>query len=296
MIPATKGLPVYSKKQQRDRDVEGEVMQMIVTISRPRCAAALLLFLAMSALWVYARSPAAIEVGSFSSESPGESIPTHWEPLHFRNIHRHTQYELVNKDGTVAIQASADGSASGLIREIQIDPENYPVIQWHWKVMNVLEKENTSSKQGDDYPARIYIAFQRDPDRMGFWENAKHRIIKLFYGRYPPQAALNYIWASSAPKGLTLPNPYTDRAMMIVVESGKAKVGRWITEERNIVEDYKEAFGESPPMVAGVAIMTDTDNTGGSATAYYGDILFKRRKEKTYAPRGETATSLLRSF
>jgi len=41
-------------------------------------------------------------------------------------------------------------------------------------------------------------------------------------------------------------------------------------------EDYKQAFGKEPPMISGIAIMTDTDNTGESATAYYGDILLKK--------------------
>jgi hypothetical protein len=66
--------------------------------------------------------------------------------------------------------------------------------------------------------------------------------------------------------------------MMIVVESGDAKVRQWISEERNVYEDYKKAFGKVPPMISGVAIMTDSDNTGESATAYYGDIVFKRVK------------------
>ncbi len=63
---------------------------------------------------------------------------------------------------------------------------------------------------------------------------------------------------------------------MIVVESGGVKFDRWVNEERNIYEDYIKAFGEEPPLISGVAIMTDTDNTGESATAYYGDIQFAK--------------------
>lgn len=77
--------------------------------------------------------------------------------------------------------------------------------------------------------------------------------------------------------GISVPNPYTDQVHMIVVESGPAKLNAWITEERNVYEDYKRAFGEEPPMISGVAIMTDTDDTGESAEAYYGDIVFKKR-------------------
>ena len=66
---------------------------------------------------------------------------------------------------------------------------------------------------------------------------------------------------------------------MIEVESGSSKLNTWITEDRNVYEDYRRAFGEEPPMISGVAIMTDTDNTNESAEAYYGDIAFKKRPE-----------------
>ena len=44
---------------------------------------------------------------------------------------------------------------------------------------------------------------------------------------------------------------------------------------RNVLEDFRQAFGTDPPLITGVAIMTDTDNTGESATAYYGDLVFR---------------------
>jgi len=64
--------------------------------------------------------------------------------------------------------------------------------------------------------------------------------------------------------------------IIFVVESGKEKLNTWVSEEQNVYEDYKKAFGEEPPMISGVAIMTDTDNTGESATSYYGDIAFRK--------------------
>jgi hypothetical protein len=101
-------------------------------------------------------------------------------------------------------------------------------------------------------------------------------VAKLLYGQYPPIAAINYIWESNSPIGTIVPNPYTDRVMMIVVQSGRTKLNQWIHQERNLYEDFKKVFGREPPMISGVAIMTDTDNTGERAIAYYGDILFKR--------------------
>ncbi len=221
-------------------------------------------------------SEAVIEVGKFSAGKPGDALPPGWKPLAFKKIERHTTYKLVKEGGKVVVKAVAKASASGLTREIKINPKEYSIVQWRWKVENVLKKGNVKRKDGDDYPARIYITFQYDPSKLSLAEKAKYETVKVLYGQYPPLGAINYIWESRTPVGTIVPNPYTDRVKMVVVESGGAKLNQWVNEERNLHEDYKKAFGEEPPLISGVAIMTDTDNTGESATAYYGDILFKK--------------------
>lgn len=218
-----------------------------------------------------------IEVGIFSRESPGEGLPTGWKPLTFKKIERHTVYTLTRDGETVVVKASANASASGLIREIRIDPNEYPVVQWRWKIVNILKNADVRKKEGDDYPARIYITFEYDPSKLGFFEKAKYEAVRLLYGQYPPLAAINYIWEGRAPVETVVPNPYTNRAMMIVIESGEGKANQWVCEERNVLEDYRRALGGDPSTISGVAIMTDTDNTGESATAYYGDLFFKKR-------------------
>jgi hypothetical protein len=222
------------------------------------------------------QSPTVIEVGKFSAAALGQDLPADWKPLTFKKIEGHTSYTLVKEEGVVVVKAEAAASASGLIREIKIDPKTFPMVEWRWKVGNILKKGDVSKKEGDDYPARIYITFEYDPGKLGLLEKAQYQAARLLYGQYPPLAAINYIWESKAPKGTIVPNPYTRRVKMIVVESGPEKLNQWVREERNLYQDYRQAFGEEPPMTSGVAIMTDTDNTGESATAYYGDILFKK--------------------
>ncbi len=222
------------------------------------------------------QSPAVIEVGIFSKESPGHEFPEGWKPLYFQKVERKTEYTLVKDGETVVVKAVSEDSASGLIREIKINPKEYPIVEWRWKVGNILKKGNVKVKEGDDYPARVYIAFEYDPQKLNFFEKTKYNAYHLIYGQYPPLGAINYIWESTAPQGTLVPNPFASRVKMIVVESGPEKVNQWVKEQRNIVEDYRQAFGEEPPMISGVAIMTDTDNTGETATAYYGDILFRR--------------------
>jgi hypothetical protein len=224
----------------------------------------------------FAQPADVIEVGKFSTEPVGNTLPAGWKPLTFKKIEKHTTYTLVQDDHTVVVKAVAEASASGLVREIKINPKEYPIVEWRWKVSNILKKGDVHKKEGDDYPARIYITFEYDSSKLGFFEKAKYEMVRLLYGEYPPLAAINYIWESKAPLGTMVPNPFTDRVMMLVVESGGEKLNQWVSERRNVYEDYKKAFGQEPPMISGVAIMTDTDNTGESAVAYYGDILFEK--------------------
>lgn len=222
----------------------------------------------------HAQSPGYLEVGRFSSAKITENLPAGWEPLIFSKIERHTDYSLVDAGDTVVVKAVSNQSASGLTRAVSIDPAKYPVIQWQWKVGNILQKGDVTNKDGDDYSARIYITFALDPGRAGYLERLKHEAAKVIFGRDVPYRAISYIWGSNSPAGTMVANPYTDRVMMFVVEGGDYKVRQWVTEKRNIYEDYKKAFGEEPPMMSGVAIMTDTDNTLESAIAWYGDIIF----------------------
>ena len=161
------------------------------------------------------------------------------------------------------MKATADASASGLIHPVHADPRRTPVLRWRWKVENLLAKADVTSKQGDDYPARIYVAFAYDPSRASLGQRIKYAAARLIYGEYPPHSGLNYIWESKAPVGTVVPNPFIDRVRMIVVDSGPAHIGQWVEHERNVYEDYKQAFGEEPPMISGIAIMTDADNTRG---------------------------------
>lgn len=226
---------------------------------------------------VHAQSGAILEVGKFSAAAEGSGPPDGWKPLTFKKIERHTVYKMVKDGNTVAVKAVSHASASGLTRAITINLKDYPIVQWRWKVANVLKKGDVTKKEGDDYPARLYITFEYDSSKVGFFDKAKYETARLLYGQYPPIGAINYIWESTAPKGTVAPNPYAEQVTMIVVESGPERLNQWMSEERNIYEDYKKVFGEEPPMISGVAIMTDTDNTGESATAYYGDIVFKKQ-------------------
>ena len=237
---------------------------------------ALLICLGMMSRGLAQSTSDVLVVGDFSGATVGNQVPEGWKPLTFRNIDRYTLYRLVDDDGRVVVRAESDRSSSGLTREIRINPKEYPLVSWEWKVSNVLQKGDVSKKEGDDYPARIYITFEYDSSRVGLLDKAKYEAVRLFYGQYPPLGAINYIWGSKAPVGTMVPNPFTDQVVMFVLRSGEGDLNGWVSESRNVYEDYKKAFGEEPPMISGVAIMSDTDNTQESAVAYFGDIVFQK--------------------
>jgi len=231
--------------------------------------------LLMTPVYLWAQSEAVLEVGKFSASQVGQAMPDGWRPLTFKKIPKHTSYEVVKDGGVTIVKAVSEASASGLIKPVSIDPKEFPIVRWRWKIENVLQRSDVALKEGDDFPARLYITFEYNPDRVSFGKKLKFKAGQALFGDIPI-AALNYIWETKTPIGTIVDNAYTDFAKMVVVESGAQKVGIWIDEERNIYEDYKQAFGEEPPMINGVAIMSDTDNTKEQATAYYGDILFQK--------------------
>lgn len=220
-----------------------------------------------------------VVVGAFSRSEPGGPLPDGWAPLTFRHIDQHTRYTLVRDDEAgIVVRAEANAAASGLLRKLDVPVHDWPLLTWRWKADNLIAKGDVTRKEGDDYPARIYVAFRYSPERLGFADRLKYAAARFLYGEYPPHAGLNYIWETQAPAGTLVTNPFVDRVKMIVVESGPARLRQWVSYERDIVADYRRAFGEDPPPISGVALMTDSDNTGESVVAYYGDIALRPRR------------------
>jgi len=233
----------------------------------------------LSALPGFAANAQPIVVGAFSMLAPGPALPAEWSALTFRGIERHTRYTLTaDPDQRTVVHAEAEGSASGLIRRLDLDPATTPLLRWRWKVARPIAGGDVTRKAGDDYAARIYVTFRHSPERLSLADRTKAAAARLVYGEAPPHAALNYIWDARAAVGTMVPNPYSARVRMIVVDSGSAHAGQWRLHERDVVADYRAAFGEEPPPISGIALMTDADNTGESAEAWYGDIVLAPRR------------------
>ena len=195
---------------------------------------------------VVVASAAEFAVGRFSAGDLSG-----WQDKTFRGKAK-ASYSLVTENGKTVLKAHSRSAASGLLKKVELDPKKYPVIRWSWKVEHTLKREDVTKKSGDDFAARVYVVFPR----ALFWRTR----------------AINYVWASKLPKNMAAPSPFTGNAVILAVESGEERAGRWVSEERNFYEDYKRLFGEEPTRIGAVAIMTDTDDTKDEVTAWYGDI------------------------
>jgi len=191
-----------------------------------------------------------------------------WEPLYFPKIERHTTYTTVSEGGRTYLKAQSQASASAIVFKKTFNPYTTPRIRWRWKVDNVYQKWSGKEKSGDDYPIRIYVMFQYDPEQARLSERLMYGAAKTLYGKYPPHSTLNYVWASGTNADDMIVSPFTDKARMIALEKGPARVGQWVDETAGIIDDYRKAFGKDPPKTASIAIMNDSDNTGEAAVSY----------------------------
>lgn len=215
-------------------------MKLILKKPVIACASILLLVIMLS--------PIAI-AGSFLFSQSGIMD---WEEKSFVGT---TQYQLVEQDNELVLNARAMGSSSGLFNTSDINVNETPLLNWRWKVAQVGNGNDEKSKSGDDYPVRLYVIVSGG---LQFWKSY----------------SLVYVWSNSAQLNESWDNPYTSNVKHIAVESGDEYVGEWRSYQRNVKDDFVRVFGVKPEKIKAIAIMTDSDNSGQNFEAWYGDIQF----------------------
>lgn len=165
-----------------------------------------------------------------------------------------------------SLHAISLGSASAIFYKMKehFRAEDYPYLSWRWKVLKFPDQEKLKKRRGierDDYAARVYVIFP-----SFFILSSK---------------VLEYVWDEVAPVETISDSPYSSNIKLIVAESGRDKLGEWVLEERDILRDYRRAFGSDPALrVGAVALMSDADNTQDVAEAYFDDVKMGYKKER----------------
>lgn len=241
-----------------------------------RAASALLIgALAASAS---AREPAAA-IAPFSLAKPGNALPVGWRPLELPRVPA-PEFAVVEESGTTVLRSRAVAAAGTVTHAIDALPAERPLLSWQWKVDRVVERADLAQKSGDDFAARVYVFFDVPVESLAFAQRVKALLARAVWGETLPTAAICYVWDNRHAPGTSAWNPYTDRVRTVVLRSGQA--GAWAKEARDLEADFRAAFGAQwpgpVPRITGIAIGNDTDQTGETVTAWFGDFALRARR------------------
>ncbi|MFH1815744.1 MAG: DUF3047 domain-containing protein [Pseudomonadota bacterium] len=218
----------------------------------------------------------AVSLPAFSTQPAGPNV-SGWTAYTLGGKAAPADFRLAELDGLTVLRVEASNAASALIHTRRFDPLATPWLNWRWRADVLPEGGRFATRDGDDYALRIYVLFDLDPARLSFGTRTKIRLARTFYGEQIPTAVLCYVWDTRAAPGSRAWSAYTDRVRMIAVDGAGSPIGNWREASRNLVEDYREAFGEDPPAVTGVVVASDSDNTGGHTLGYFGDLTVTAR-------------------
>jgi hypothetical protein len=238
--------------------------------------------LAILALGGAALAPAAIEpiaIPAFSSAPPGARLPAGWRPVTIPN-RRAAELSLVRDEDRTVLRVRSEGAFGSAAHDLSVDPARASLLSWRWKIDRVVDKAQLEKKDGEDFAARVYVSFDYPVDQLPFATRTKLRIARAFFGEVPA-AAICYVWDNRHAPGTAVWSPYYDYVRVVVLRSGNARAGQWVEEQRDIAADFRAAFGarwkKPVPPIAAITVGNDTDQTGETATAWFGDFRLEPR-------------------
>jgi hypothetical protein len=222
----------------------------------------LLLALALSACQSVPDSPSPVPAAPAWSDG--------WQPFALPGK-RPTRYTVESSQGRWVVHAQADTSAGMFRRQLRVEPDQLGSLSFAWKVAALVPGGDVRDSDVEDAPVRLLLAFDGDHARLNQRTRMMFDLMHGLTGEMPPYATLMYVWDAKAPVDSLVVNRRSDRVRKIVVESGPQHIGQWRSYRRDIVADYRRAFGAEPGALISVALMTDTDNTRTRASAWYGE-------------------------
>ncbi|MEK6742668.1 MAG: DUF3047 domain-containing protein [Nitrospirota bacterium] len=190
-------------------------------------------------------------IADFSTGVDAQGVPPGWQ---VKEKSGKSDFAVV-KDGDLhALMLRSANTSFSLQKEVKVDVKQYPALSWKWKVTKLPKDGDFRKSRTDDQAAQLFLAFTKTK-------------------------AIVYIWDTSAPQGLmesTSPVPFMT-VKVVVVRSGSAELGKWITETRNVYEDYKKFYGDEPPVVSGMRLQINSQHTETSGESWFADVEFRKK-------------------
>lgn len=225
----------------------------------------------VAALAGTALAQSAPEIPRFSTAQAG-TPPAGWQHIPLSSSKKETEYSTVVDEGIVVLRAIAHGSASLMGHRTDFDPRAFPLLSWRWKVIQGIPTAETHSRAREDAPVRLMVSFSGDTSKLSVLDRAASSFAQSASGQALPYAELMYVWGGKVAVDSITTSALTSRIRMLAVAADDQGIGRWHNYTRNLVDDFRRAFGEEPGRVTAIQLMTDTDNTSSNAESLYGDI------------------------
>ena len=204
-----------------------------------------------------AADPAPLVVEDWSKQPEGKTgIPDGWKGQNWGSPKY--DFRIETQGGRKVLRAKSQDDSSTISKEAKVNVKDRPILQWSWQAVTLPKGGDARKSATDDQAAQLYVTFPRFPQAV------RSRII-------------SYLWDTTAPAGAIFKSEKTSLVTYVVVRSGPADVGKWVTESRNVLEDYKKIYGEAPGEdVGAISISIDSNDTHSSAEACFGEVLFRK--------------------
>jgi hypothetical protein len=214
-------------------------------------------------------------IGRFTA--PGNP-PAPWRMIPYQG-EKPTSYRVAQVKGRMGVEARVNASMSLMARPVEINLAEKPILCWRWYVDAPVQKADMTRRNGDDYAARVYIAFDMPDSALSGSTRFKLKMARAMFGRTLPDAAVVYVWDNRQPVGTARKSSYTDRSQLVVAETGAGRAGSWVSERADVAADFARAFGNKPGRPIQLAVASDGDNTKSKGRAAFADIHFVGRDQ-----------------
>lgn len=184
-----------------------------------------------------------------------------------------TRYLAAHHEGRPAVHAVSRAGNSALRQMLQ--PVDLPAgtqLRFSWWLAALNERADLRDSEIDDAVVRMILSFDGDRSKFSARDHLLSELAHALTGEPLPDATLMYVWDHRYPVGTVIDNPHTRRIRQLVVQSGPEDLRRWVDHERDVRADFASAFGEPMPRLKGVAVMSDSNNTGASVEAWFGPV------------------------
>ena len=199
-----------------------------------------------------------ITIDDFEKYQSG-SFPGGWQPWRGNKDSARNVYTIQKEQENKYLRANDDGSSIIIRKRLgNWDANQYPILSWRWRARVLPENGNESIGPKNDSSVAVYVVL--DQNFIGI------------------PKTLKYVWSTTLPVGTYHRREGMGRPHVIVLQSGKEKLGEWVNESVDVYADYVRIFGKPPPRKAvGIGVLTDGNATGTESQGDYDSFVIQRR-------------------